>query len=77
MCTYLSPRWWRTHWERTGLVAVEVADTVEDSWRDWLTWLEACDLVGRGFEPDASMLRADQGKLLGFTRITTTRASSQ
>lgn len=50
---------------------------VEDSWRDWLTWLEACDLVGRGFEPDASMLRADQGKLLGFTRITTTRASSQ
>lgn len=70
MCTYLSPQWWRTHWERTGLVTVERADVVEDSWRDWLAWLEACDLVQRGFEPDASMLRADQGRLLGFTRIT-------
>lgn len=72
MCTYLSPQWWRTHWERTGLVNVVVADMVEDSWRDWLTWLEACDLVGRGFEPDAAMLRADQGELLGFTRVTAT-----
>ena len=70
MCTYLSPWWWRTHWERTGLVDVERADVVENSGRDWLTWLEACDLVDRGFEPDAAMLRADQGRLLGFTRIT-------
>ncbi len=69
MGTMLSPEWWRTHWERTGLVQVEVADLIADGWRDWLTWLEACDLVGKGFEPDAAMLRADQGRLLGFTRI--------
>jgi hypothetical protein len=34
-----------------------------------LGWLDACDLVGRGYEPDAEMLRADHGDLLGFTRI--------
>lgn len=73
MCTYLSPQWWRTHWERTGLVTVETSDMVEDNWRDWLTWLEACNLVGRGFEPDETMLRADQGRLLGFTRVAASK----
>lgn len=67
MCSYLSPDWWRRHWERTGLV--EVADMISHGWEDWLRWLDACDLVGRGFEPDAEMLRADQGRLLGFSRV--------
>lgn len=69
MCTYLSPGWWRTHWSRTALVDVELADMIPGGWEDWLGWVDACDLVGRGFEPDAQMLRADQGDLLGFTRI--------
>lgn len=69
MCSYLSPEWWRTHWTRTGLVDVDVADMVPYGAEDWLRWLEACDLVGRGFEPDAEMLRADRGRLLGFTRV--------
>lgn len=69
MCSYLSPDWWRRHWERTGLVEVEVADMISHGWEDWLRWLDACDLVGRGFEPDAEMLRADQGRLLGFSRV--------
>jgi SAM-dependent methyltransferase len=76
MCSYLSPSWWRRHWERTGLVTVEVADMIPDGAEDWLRWLDACDLVGRGFEPDAEMLRADRGELLGFSRVlahTTTR----
>lgn len=68
-CAFLSPTWWRTHWERTGLVTVDVADTVPDSGADWLRWLEACDLVGRGHEPDAELLRADVDTLLGFTRV--------
>ena len=28
--------WWRRHWERTGILDVEVADTLPDGWRLWL-----------------------------------------
>ena len=31
-----SAAWWRWHWERTGIVAVEVAETMPDGWRLWL-----------------------------------------
>ena len=33
-----SAGWWRRHWERTGIVDVEVADTLPDGWRRWLDW---------------------------------------
>jgi hypothetical protein len=42
----------------------------------WLRWLEACDLAGRGFEPDATMLRADGDDLLGLTRVVARRPGS-
>lgn len=28
--------WWRRHWEKTGLLNVEVADTMPDGWQHWL-----------------------------------------
>lgn len=68
-CAHLGPDWWRTHWERTGLVTVKVADMVPHGWEDWLRWLEACDLVGKGYAPDAEILRADRGAVFGFTRM--------
>jgi hypothetical protein len=69
LATWFGPIWWRHHWERSGLVSVQVADMVPGGWEDWLTWLEACNLVDRGFEPDETMLQADGGKLLGLTRV--------
>ena len=36
MWSFHSPAWWRRHWEKTGLVDVEVADLVPDGWRRWL-----------------------------------------
>ncbi|WP_328520822.1 SAM-dependent methyltransferase [Kribbella sp. NBC_00359] len=66
MCTWLSPDWWRQHWERTGLVTVETADMVPQG---WLHWLETCARVGRGYEPDENMLRADNDTHLGLTRL--------
>jgi SAM-dependent methyltransferase len=69
MCTWHGPTWWRHHWERSGLVTVQTADMVPNGCEDWLNWLEACNLVGRGFEPDETMLRADGGELLGLTRV--------
>ena len=33
-----SAGWWQRHWERTGVVSVERADTMPDGWRAWLEW---------------------------------------
>jgi SAM-dependent methyltransferase len=73
--TWLDPAWWRRHWQRTGLITVDVADLVPDGWADWLRWLEACDLVGKGYEPDAKMLREDGGDLLGLVRLLARRTA--
>jgi len=71
--TWMSPDWWRNHWQRTGLVDITTADLVPAGWDDWLQWLRACDLVGRGYAPDAEMLEADQGELLGLVRLVARR----
>jgi hypothetical protein len=36
-------------------------------------YLARPDLVGRGYEPDETMLRADGGDLLGLTRMVAHR----
>ena len=72
-CTFHSPAWWRRHWEKTGRVTVEVADSVPHGWEDWLHWSHVCARAGRGFERDTVMLEADEGRLLGFTRVVAAR----
>ncbi|MGC4936482.1 SAM-dependent methyltransferase [Kribbella sp. DT2] len=68
-CAWHSPGWWRQHWERTGLVTVEVADQLPHGWDDWLQWNEACDLDGgQPGREEAQMLHADAGRTLGLTR---------
>lgn len=69
LCTWLPPDWWRSLWERTDLVTVDTADFAPDGWADWLHWLQTCAKVCRGYEPDEQMLQADQGDLLGLTRV--------
>jgi len=73
-CSFHDPSWWRTHFEKTGLVEVEVADDVEDGWADWLRFdeLTAPRLDGwrkEAAERSAAMLRADGGQHLGFARV--------
>ena len=36
-----SAAWWRRHWERTGIVDMELADTMPDGWQRWLDWQRA------------------------------------
>jgi SAM-dependent methyltransferase len=74
MCTFHAPAWWRRHWERTGLVTVDVADRVPHGREDWTRWVEACALAGRPCDDDAALLRADTSHTLGFTRMVARRA---
>jgi SAM-dependent methyltransferase len=61
-----SAAWWRRHWERTGIMDIELADTMQDGWRFWLDWQKAV-------APDNAMeiqaLEADGGRYLGYVRM--------
>jgi hypothetical protein len=37
MCCLHSAGWWR-HWERTGILDIDLADTLPDGWRLWRDW---------------------------------------
>jgi cyclopropane fatty-acyl-phospholipid synthase-like methyltransferase len=69
MCSFHSPAWWHRHWEKTGLVTVEVADLVPDGFADWRRWLDACARAGRPAHGEAALLAADGGRSLGFARV--------
>ncbi len=69
-CSFHSPDWWRRHWEKTGNLDVEHADSIPQGWKYWLKWQEL--LLQNGFPYDAKeteLLRQDAGRSLGFTRL--------
>lgn len=61
-----SAEWWRRHWGRTGILDVEIADTLVDGWRLWLDWLR---LVGPENATEIKALEADAGSHLGYVRV--------
>lgn len=60
-----SAAWWRRHWERTGILDMEVADSLNDGWRFWRDWQ-------RTIAPDnlveIAAIEADRGRHLGYVR---------
>ena len=61
-----SAEWWQRHWERTGILTIDCADTMPDGWKRWLDW-------HRMIAPDnATEIRAveeDRGQTLGYVRV--------
>jgi cyclopropane fatty-acyl-phospholipid synthase-like methyltransferase len=79
-CSFHSPGWWRRHWQKTGLVEVEVADALQDGWKLWLEWNEVCAEYGverlrHLARKEAEMLRVDNGRTFGFTRVIARKPS--
>jgi SAM-dependent methyltransferase len=61
-----SAEWWQRHWEKTGIVAVEAADTMPEGWKVWLDWHKT------GFPENSAeieVLEADAGRYLGYVRV--------
>lgn len=58
-----SPQWWRRHWERTGIVEVDLADSMPDGWQRWLDWQR---FIAPDNEAEILALEADQGDYLGY-----------
>jgi cyclopropane fatty-acyl-phospholipid synthase-like methyltransferase len=65
-----SANWWRLHWEKTGLVQIQSADTLPDGWRLWLEWQRR---IAPGNLEEISALDADRGSCLGYTRVVARR----
>jgi cyclopropane fatty-acyl-phospholipid synthase-like methyltransferase len=61
-----SAGWWRRHWERTGIVDIELADTMPEGWKSWLEWLKA---VAPDNALEIKTLEIDAGRYLGYVRL--------
>jgi SAM-dependent methyltransferase len=68
-----SAAWWRRLWERTGLVEIEVSDTLPDGWKHWLQWQQEAWPDNRS-EIDA--VQADAGQTLGIIRQVARRRNN-
>ena len=64
-CLHSAP-WWRRHWEQTGILAVEVADTMPEGWEAWLDW-QRTNWPDNRVEIQA--VEADRGSYLGYVRV--------
>ncbi len=64
--SFHSAAWWRAHWERTGLVSIEVADMMPEGWRRWLEWQRA---VAPDNVDEIQAVEADAGRALGYFRV--------
>ena len=61
-----SAGWWRRHWERTGILDIEVADTLPDGWQFWRDWQE---VVAPDNAVEIEAIDADRGRYLGYVRL--------
>jgi cyclopropane fatty-acyl-phospholipid synthase-like methyltransferase len=66
LCCLHSASWWRRHWERTGIVDVELADTLPDGWQSWRDWQA---VIAPDNTPEIQALEADRGSYLGYVRL--------
>jgi SAM-dependent methyltransferase len=60
-----SADWWRRHWQRTGVLDTELADTLPDGWELWLQWQRT---ASPNNTPEITALEADAGRHLAYVR---------
>jgi SAM-dependent methyltransferase len=61
-----SATWWHRHWERTGIIEIELADTMPQGWQLWLDWQR---VIAPDNEAEIKALEADRGNYLGYARV--------
>jgi SAM-dependent methyltransferase len=60
-----SAAWWRRHWERTGILEIELADSMPEGWQLWLQWQKT---VAPENHVEIHAVESDQGSWLGYVR---------
>ncbi len=64
-CLHSAP-WWQRHWERTGFMDIEIADSLPDGWRLWLNWHLA---IAPENKTEIEAVKEDAGRYLGYVRV--------
>jgi SAM-dependent methyltransferase len=64
--SFHSPSWWRQHWERTGIMEIDVADIMPEGWQRWLDWHR---VIAPDNELEINTLQSDGGDYLGYVRL--------
>lgn len=70
-CLHTAP-WWKRHWEQTGILKIEVSDTLADGWRLWKDWHLA---IAPENLKEIQALELDRGHYLGYVRVVGRRQS--
>jgi SAM-dependent methyltransferase len=65
-----SAGWWRRHWEKTGIVEVDVADSLLDGWQFWWDWIR---VIAPENTVEIEALEADAGRHMGYARVAARR----
>jgi cyclopropane fatty-acyl-phospholipid synthase-like methyltransferase len=63
--------WWRRHWERTGIVKIDAADSMADGWKLWSQWQRSAWPDNTG---EIAMVEADAGRNLTYFRLVGRRS---
>ena len=66
MCCLHSAGWWRRHWERTGIMDIDLADNLPDGWQLWRDWQM---VIAPDNAAEIQALDADRGRYLGYVRL--------
>ena len=66
MCCLHSPSWWHSHCKKTGIVDVELADSMPEGWRVWLEWQA---VVAPENLVEIRAIEDDAGQYMGYVRI--------
>jgi cyclopropane fatty-acyl-phospholipid synthase-like methyltransferase len=61
-----SAAWLSRHWGRTGIVDVEVAETMPDGWKRWLDWHH---VVAPDNAVEIKAIEEDAGRFMGYIRV--------
>ena len=65
-----SAEWWSRHWERSGVLDVQLADAMPDGWQVWLDWQRTASPDN---QPEIEALEADGGRSLAYVRTVARR----
>ncbi len=75
--SFKTQEFWRTLWSGSSMVAEVAVATQSDGWRHWRDFERALEASGKNFFPsDAEALDKDQGRYLGFVRLTARRTDA-
>ncbi len=64
-----SSDWWFEHWNRTGLVDIDFAETMDDGWKLWEKWAK----VGNSTDWYLQAIKEDAGRHLGYIKMLARR----